>query len=155
MLGEGGTVAEPRREGCVHLVASLGVHEPQLLVEAEDHHDAAEWRLEPRQGDPRALDVACDSEHLARQRRMRPAGGHFPRTQLRPVTPHLERLPWPVGHDASLARLARALGGFAPLPQLLPEPANRLGLLALGGAVELDELQEQIWILRRIFRQMP
>src|SRR5256885_1814191 len=81
------------------------------------------------------------------RRRMRPAGGHFPRTQLRPVTPHLERLPWPVGHDASLARLARALGGFAPLPQLLPEPANRLGLLALGGAVELDELQEQIWIL--------
>src|SRR5207248_7229893 len=47
----------------------------------------------------------------------------------------------------SLARLAGALGGFAPLPKLLFEPANRLGLLALGGAVELDELQEQIWSL--------
>src|SRR3954452_3094838 len=38
------------------------------------------------------------------------------------------------------------LRGVAPLPQLLLEPAHRLGILALCRAVQLDEAQEQVRI---------
>src|SRR5690242_12403414 len=45
VLREGGPVAQACGEGAMDLIAPGSIHEPQLIVEAEDQHDATERRL--------------------------------------------------------------------------------------------------------------